>query len=134
MVNVRFDITEDILGFAIRSQDSSIFLIAAGVGGAAGVVNYNQKLVLYLTNGDSVSLNSAGVQDFQRGEIADSYSHNYNASQPELLGLQKAPLLLIRMFTINGATDIKVKEKRSKHLNELITVFLAEYNTKKTQF
>ena len=129
-VQVKADL-DDIFGFKILSQDTSIVLLANGVGGTARNISNGDPLVFIFSRRDSAVCTAMGDQGYKKGSFADNYVHSYNISKSELMKLQRFPIESVRMYTATGSMDIEVKPKRSELLKELAQVFLEEYNAKK---
>lgn len=132
-VQVKVDL-DDIFGLKIRSQDTLLLLIAEGVGETARNISAGDPLIFFLSRGDSAVSISVRDQGYKKGSFADNYIHFYSISKNELMKIQRSSLMSIRMYTATGFKDIKIKDKRSELLQELVPVFLQEYNTKSKQF
>lgn len=132
-VQLKVDL-DDIFSVKLRSEDTTIFLVASGVGGTARNISDGDPLIFFFSRRDSAISTSVGDQAYKKGSFADNYIHLYQMLKNELIKLQRSPVEFVRMYTATGFIDVNVKEKRSWLLGELVPVFLQEYNTKKKQF
>jgi hypothetical protein len=132
-VQAKMDL-DDILGFRLVSEDTTIHLIVTGVGGGAGKVNQGDKLIFRLANDSTVVATSIAFQIYTKGKIGDTYTYVYAMTQNGLMKLRETPLKTVRIYVSYRFVTLEINEKRSGLVSDLAKLFLKEYSIKKELF
>lgn len=120
------------LSMSIRSVDTSILIGLQGYSIVSGGVNTDSKTIFLLSDESTLTIYSKDLQFTNGG--AGKMEFEYKATLDIIEKLATAKVVSIRFHGSSTYTDIEIKDTNSKNINRLCSVFLKEYNSKKTQF
>lgn len=122
------------LSLGIRSIDTTLFLVVAGYGRSSGVVAKNNKLILLLSDDNTIEVLSKDIQSYNIGQYQNSFLHEYYISSSAIKNLQTATVKSLRIYNSDGYVDIDIKSDDAKDINQLSAVFYREFELKKSLF
>lgn len=120
----------DIFRVKLRTVDTTIFITFYGTIGL-GVVGRRDPSIFLFEDKSTFEVSPTSIQSYDIGKAAyssGSYTHQYRIYKQDLEILASKKLASIRRYYNNNYTDIDIKEKNAKKVNELASIILAELN------
>ena len=99
-------------------------------GEMAGVIGADSEFIFLLDNDSTVSLKSKGVQGCEVGDGKKWATHEYYITLDNLTQLLLHKTKSIRKYLSDGYVDNAFKDSWNEDFNNLMKVFLREYEDK----
>lgn len=117
----------------LRSVNNTIFLKLEGLNYVRTGVAENGQLI-FLTNTDStITAYSKELQFTSRNQHGEGFSFEYKIDLASLKKLQTATITGMRIYGTGGYQDVELKDKHSQNINDLVTTFLNEFESKQSE-
>ena len=111
---------------AVRMIDSDFQLRLSGSGIGTNTIDVGSRLVLLLSNDDTVVGISQKVQAIEYGDLKPVYQHDYQFSIEDIEQLSRNEIKWIRKYSAGGFDDIKIETKNAAKLRAQAIAFLDE--------
>ena len=114
------------MNFSLGTIGPSIYVSLNGSGTGANIVNVGDKLILYLENNSTVTVQSSKLQTYDVEEITSTYKHTYNLSPGDLVTLSKHNLKRLRKFHADGYDDVNIPNQNGRQVKNFSAFFVEE--------
>jgi TonB family protein len=114
------------LNFSLGTIGSSIYIRLTGSGAGTNIVNLGDKLLMYLENDSTLTVQSPKLQTYDVEEITTTYDHTYNISTAALKRLSNNNLRRIRKYHADGYNDVNVSNQNGREVKNASAFFLEE--------
>ena len=114
------------LNFSLGTLGTSSYIRLAGSGAGTNIVNFGDKLLMYLENDSVLTLASPKLQTYDVEEITTTYDHTYNISATALMRLAKNNVKRIRKYHADGFNDVSISNQNARQIKNSSVFFLDE--------
>ena len=112
--------------FSLGAVGPSVFIRLAGTGAGTNIVNVGDKLIFYLDNDSTVTVQSSKLQTYDVEEITSSYNHFYNLATNDLVRLSNHNLKKLRKYHADGYDDINITNQNGRKVKSYSAFFVGE--------
>jgi TonB family protein len=114
------------VNFSLGTIGPSIYVNLNGSGTGANIVNVGDKLIFYLDNNSTVTVQSPKLQTYDVEEITSTYKHTYNLSTADLTTLSQHNLKRLRKYHADGYDDVNISNQIGRQVKNLSAFFVEE--------
>ena len=111
---------------AYLSTGPSLYLQLTGTGIGANIIDQNDKLLLFLSNGATLSLPSKGYQSYELTGSDISYDHSYILGREDLDKLSQSTIINLKKTSADKVDEIVVAKENADSLKNLSALFKNE--------
>lgn len=111
-------------GVEFNAVNKIYYLSFIGYGRNNTVVTDDDRLQFIFNNGAVIKFNSRVELASGDGAVPNLYIHHYYINADDIETIKNNTIVIVRVISAEGETDIPIAKKNAKQLNKLAEVFL----------